>query len=586
MDRKRELSILKKIARDIKEIGGDMYYVGGYVRDKILGKENKDIDVEIHNVSVKDVKHILKKYGNVDEIGANFGVLRLKGLDIDFTFPRTESKTGNKHTDFEINVNPFLGVELASKRRDFTMNSIMQNVISGEYIDIYGGISDIKNKTIRYVDKNTFIEDALRPLRACQFASRLGFSIDRDVIEVSKTMDYTQLSNERIIMELDKALKSDKPSIAFNYLLEMGILNQLIPELTRLKGCEQNKEHHPEGDVWNHTMLVLDMGAKLKNKTNNPRFFMYACLLHDIGKPDTTMLDDKGVIRSINHENVGAELSKVILDRLTTEKEIKTYVYKLTKYHMVAHKLLELKDLKIKRIMLDVDINDLLILNTCDISGREASESSLKRLSKIKSKFEKVEELSNGSFGKIEPYIQGRDLIKLGLKPSAEFGKLLNLTYELQLQGKSKDELLSILKNKIHPKENNSLKILETYYLNKIELKEYKTNKYNKREKLFNRFHSLLLMEEYSKIKVLKTLENKIPYISAISKNKNSVNKLFFFPDMCIISDLRLDNLEILFDNYNNTLNERFETLDKIFLSTKLSKNQCNLLKKTYSNLK
>jgi len=160
---------------------------------------------------VKDVKHILKKYGNVDEIGANFGVLMLKGLDIDFTFPRTESKTGNKHTDFEINVNPFLGVELASKRRDFTMNSIMQNVISGEYIDLYGGISDIKNKTIRYVDKNTFIEDALRPLRACQFASRLGFSIDRDVIEISTVAEdevsYTSEASSDLLLDKKELAK-------------------------------------------------------------------------------------------------------------------------------------------------------------------------------------------------------------------------------------------------------------------------------------------------------------------------------------------------------------------------------------------
>lgn len=586
MAKEKDLKKLMRIANDIHLEGGDVYFVGGYVRDKLLGLDNKDIDVEIHNISVDKVKRILSRYGSVDIVGASFGVLMLKGLDIDFAFPRTESRTGNKHTDFEILVNPYLGLEEASKRRDFTMNSIMQNVITGEYVDLHGGIADINKKIIKYVDKETFVEDALRPLRACQFASRLGFKVDDSVVDISKDLKYTSLSSERIMVELDKALlKSSKPSIALNYLLEMGILDQIIPELTLLKGCEQNKEHHPEGDVWNHTMLVVDKGASLKHKTNNPRFFMYACLLHDIGKPATTKPDENGIIRSIDHENVGADISNEILKRLTTEKDIANYVRKLTKYHMTAHKLLELKDYKIKKIMLDCDINDLLILNTCDISGREESESSRERLTKVKSKFEKVSKLSVGDFGKINPYIQGRDLIDLGLNPSKEFGNILNNAFELQLQGKSKEELLDIIKNKINPKPKLDQLGIEEIYISSINRKELTVNKSDKRNKLFNRF-ILQSKESEFPIKINYTTNKNIPYLLAIMKTKDSVKKVFFLPDTCIITNTRLDNPQILFDNYNNTLSERKEILSKIFSSTNLKPHQKEFVCKIYANLR
>lgn len=586
MANKSDLNKLIQISKDIHSEGGDVYFVGGYVRDNILGLDNKDIDVEIHNISVDKVKNILSKYGSVDIVGASFGVLMLRGLDIDFAFPRTESRTGSKHTDFEITVNPYLGLEDASKRRDFTMNSIMQNVLTGEYIDLHGGISDIKNKVIKYVDKETFVEDALRPLRACQFASRLGFKVDPSVINLAKTMDYKNLSKERIVVELDKGLlKSDKPSIALNYLLEMGILNQIIPELVDLKGCEQNKEFHPEGDVWNHTMLVIDKGAQLKHKTNNPRFFMYACLLHDIGKPSTTEFDEKGILRSKNHDKVGADIAVSILNRLTTEKEIAKYVYSLTKYHMVAHKLLELKDYKIKKIMLDCDINDLLILNTCDISGRESSESSIQRLSKVKSKFEKINELSEGGFGVIEPYIQGRNLIELGMKPSKEFGELIKASFELQLQGKSKSDILEILNNRINPKPKLETIVIEDIYLASVNRKEITVNKSDKREKLFKRF-TVEAKNSQSPIKLNKTNNKNIPYLLVIMKNEDSVNKVFFFPDMCILTDTRLTKHKIVFDNYMFTLSERMGLLRKIIMSTNLKDNQRDFLMKIYSNLR
>lgn len=449
MNQTQKLTLLNTIATDIAEKGGKTYFVGGYVRDQLLGNESKDIDVEIHGITVEDTKRVLESYGHVDSIGASFGVLMIKGVDIDFAFPRTESNTGSKHTDFAVHVDPFLDVTEAARRRDFTMNSIMQDVLTGEYVDPFNGRQDIEDKRIKMVDEHTFVDDALRPLRACQFSSRLGFEIDHHLLNLSKGLSYSHLSQERIVGELDKALLSDKPSIALEYMHDMGILDELIPELSDLKGCPQNPVFHPEGDVWNHTMLVVDEGAKVKDQSKNPRHFMYACLLHDIGKPDTTAEDKKGRIRSKNHDKVGAELSQTILKRLTTEKELPQYVSTLTKYHMRAHTLLEMKPYKVKKMMLDVDMHELLLLNTCDISGRDVNDTANQHLSEVDAKRQRIADYSVGAFGKIEPYFNGQDLIDKGFTPGKELGSLLNEVYDLQLQGRDPQSLTKMLDKRL-----------------------------------------------------------------------------------------------------------------------------------------
>lgn len=456
MDQTQKLTLLNTIASDIAEKGGTTYFVGGYVRDQLLGKESKDIDVEIHGITVEQTKDVLEAYGHVDSIGDSFGVLMIKGIDIDFAFPRTESKTGNKHTDFAVHVDPFLDIKEAARRRDFTMNSIMQNVLTGEYMDPFNGRDDINNKLIKIVDKHTFVEDALRPLRACQFSSRLGFEIDHQLLNLSKGLTYSHLSRERIMAELDKALLSDKPSVALEYMHDMGVLDELIPELSALKGCPQNPVFHPEGDVWNHTMLVVDEGAKVKDQSKQPRHFMYACLLHDIGKPDTTKEDASGRLRSVDHDKVGADLSKTVLKRLTTEKDLHRYVSTLTAYHMRAHKILEMKDYKVKKMMMDVDMHELLLLNTCDISGRDLNATANKRLSEIDAKRQRISDFSVGAFGEIKPLFSGNDLIDKGFTPGKDFGELLDYVFDLQLQGLDQQSLTTVLNNKLTKQHNQS----------------------------------------------------------------------------------------------------------------------------------
>lgn len=453
MSKKQDKEKLKSIAEEINKSGGKIYYVGGCVRNKIIGIEDKDIDVEIHGLSVSDVKAILSKFGSVDEIGVSFGVLMIKGLDIDFTLPRTENKTGEKHTDFEVNVQPFIGLELASKRRDFTMNSIMEDILTGEIVDYNGGVEAIENKVIQLVDENTFIEDALRPIRASRFASQLTtdkdnpFTIHEDVINLSKKMDYSQLSSERVKSELDKILLSKYPSIGFNYLLKMNILKEWIPELVELVGIEQNSEHHPEGDVWNHTMLVLDEASKVKHFTNQPLYFMYASLLHDIGKPNSLSYDEKGV-HSYGHHKIGADMIESIITKLTSEKNIVHHVRRLTYNHMKMHTVDTINDYKFRQIMVDCEMNDLLYLNKADVYGRSTDDKEKQEKMKFTTKFNRIERLSNGKFGEIKPFIQGKDLIKIGFKPGKEFGKLINDSFQRQLLGDKKEEIIQTLENK------------------------------------------------------------------------------------------------------------------------------------------
>lgn len=560
MNSHKKMSLLKDIASDISERGGTTYFVGGYVRDQLLGKESKDIDVEIHGISVKDTKQILESYGNVDTVGASFGVLMLKGVDIDFAFPRKESKVGSKHTDFEVQVDPFLDIREAVRRRDFTMNSILQNVLTGEYVDLFNGREDIDNKLIKVVDEHTFVEDALRPLRACQFSSRLGFEIDHHLLNLSKGLNYSHLSRERIMVELDKALLSDKPSVALEYMYEMGILDKLIPELSALKGCPQNPEFHPEGDVWNHTMLVVDEGAKVKHLSKNPRYFMYACLLHDIGKPDTTKEDEKGILRSIDHETVGAEISKKVLKRLTTEKDLVHYVSKLTEYHMKAHKLMEIKEYKVKKMMLDVDMHELLLLNKCDISGRDTGAKTSKRLEELEDKQKLVSNLSVGEFGKITPLFKGKDLIELGFKPGKELGVLLENTFELQLQGKNKEEITTILKNKLN--KNKNPKTSESEYLDRLHKHYVGKDKKNLklREGIYKRFFELF-ESKHKNIKLKRTKDMKLPYVELFVFDNGSKYKVFVLPDMLIQSDLRMSKFKVMTNSYYDNYNKRTSVL-------------------------
>lgn len=435
--------LVTDIAKQVCRLGGKAYYVGGYVRDRLLNIESKDIDIEIHKLKEEDLVHILSKYGKVKKVGASFGVYMIEGYDIDFSLPREEISTGPDHKDFEIVVSPYLGTKGAALRRDFTINSIMQEVLTEKIIDHFGGIQDLIAKRIRHVNDAAFIEDPLRVLRAAQFAARFDFTIDNDTLVLMEKVDISVLSHERIFEEIKKALlKSKKPSLFFNTLKSINQLDIWFKELHDLIGVKQSPIHHPEGDAYIHTMLVIDEAAKHRNKANKPLWFMLSALCHDLGKKRATVITPER-ITSHEHHKLGRDETRDMLSRITNEKKLLEYVDNMVYLHMKPRMLYKNDSKKnaYRRLIRDsIDINDLLLLVTSDTLGRKDPDipKTMKIVNGIKENIEAVKD-------EILPVVLGRDLIALGYKPGKEIGVLLKQAYELQLDGYTKREILDNL---------------------------------------------------------------------------------------------------------------------------------------------
>ena len=281
----QDLAMAREIAAKVAAAGGRVYFVGGCVRDQLLHQDVKDIDIEVHGVSVDKLREILDSLGERTEMGASFGVFGLKHIGLDIAMPRKEQSTGLGHKDFAVSVDPFIGTKKAAERRDFTMNALMQDVLTGEILDFFGGRDDLERKIIRHVNDTSYVEDPLRVFRAAQFAARFGFTIAEETRRLSSEMDVAHLAGERVMGELQKALlKAARPSGFFEELRKMNQLSVWFPEAEALIGVLQPAEHHPEGDVWKHTMQVLDETAALRGQAQHPLWLMLAALCHDFGK--------------------------------------------------------------------------------------------------------------------------------------------------------------------------------------------------------------------------------------------------------------------------------------------------------------
>ena len=441
------MKILNEVVKEINDIGGTVYIVGGAVRDELLGIENKDIDLEIYNITALQLMSILSKYGKVKETGKSFGVLMISGLDIDFAMPRFESKVGIGHRGFDVSVNPFISTQEASRRRDFTINALMKNALTGEIIDHWEGIEDLKRGVIRHIDDKSFVEDPLRAFRCAQFASRFNFEIDKDTLRLCGEMDVETLPIERIFEETSKALlKSSKPSVYFEELKNMGIISdksdKSFSQLFALTKTNQSKKHHPEGNVWNHTMLVIDEASKLKSQATDPLAFMLSALLHDVGKITTTEEVD-GELRSYGHAEAGAETVVETLNLFTQNKEMRAYIKSMTRWHMSPLTLYPNASAKaLRRLALNVCLNDLILLAEADHKGRGASVVT--DFTDVRSWFiSKKQELNLEK--KIQPIVTGKDLIAKGYFPGKDFKEILDKAFELQLEGLDKETIIEEL---------------------------------------------------------------------------------------------------------------------------------------------
>ena len=273
---------IKLIANKIKQGGGNLYLVGGAVRDELLGKEVHDRDYCVTGISSEEFQ---KLFPDAHIRGKAFAVFDIDGNE--FAIARTESKQGTGHKEFEINANPEITIEQDLARRDITINAIAKEVLTEEIIDPFKGREDIKNKIIKATTEH-FKEDPLRVYRVARFAAQLGFEVENGTINQMKQLkeELDSLSKERVFTELSKALETDKPSIFFDVLRKADVLDIHFKEIKDLIGAEQPPKYHPEGDAYNHTMLVLDMAAYLTKDFEYERKLeiRFSALVHDLGK--------------------------------------------------------------------------------------------------------------------------------------------------------------------------------------------------------------------------------------------------------------------------------------------------------------
>ena len=447
MTENKNILMAQRIAAEVRKAGGHTYYVGGFVRDLMMGLENKDIDIEVHGVPVQTLEAILDGLGERLTMGASFGVMGLRHFDLDIAMPRSEVATGRGHKDFAVFVDPFLGAEKAARRRDFTVNAMMQDVLTGDVLDFFGGREDLMRKRIRHVDDRTFAEDPLRVFRAAQFAARFGFTVAEETTVLSSGMDVAALAGERVMGELEKALlKAPKPSVFFEELKKMHQLSRWFPELEALTGIPQNPVHHPEGDVWTHTMQVLDEAAALREEAREPLWFMLAALCHDFGKAAATE-EINGALHAYGHERLGLPLAERFLGRITSEVKLTKYVLNMTELHMQPNKKArEASHEKSFMTMFDQSIcpEDLLLVAKADHMGR--MEPGMKREPVAESYAETErrlrEMLAVYQDRMSRPYVMGRDLIAAGMQPSPLISEALAYAHKLRLAGVAKEEQL------------------------------------------------------------------------------------------------------------------------------------------------
>lgn len=432
-------TIAEKIAYMVGEKGGRAFYVGGFVRDKILGIDNKDVDMEVHGIKPEELLDILTEVGEPLSYGRSFGIYSLRGHDIDVAMPRRERAIGKRHRDFEVLVDPFIGTEAAARRRDFTINAIMEDVLTGELVDHFGGMQDLKKGIIRHIDTETFVEDPLRVFRGAQFASRFGFSVADETLELCRGMDLSSLSRERVEDELKKALlKGKKPSIFFEVLRRAGGLDAWFPELKALIGLEQDPKFHPEGDVWTHTMEVLDRAAAYRSVAEKPYAFMLLALTHDFGKALTTEKIN-GRIHSYDHGIKGLTLIEEFLRRITNEKDVISYVLNMVPLHMKPNVAAASKSaVKVTNRMFDraeapVDLIYFAMSDKPVMSGDNPFTGDPDFL------FERYK-IYKETLAK--PYVTGRDLVEAGLEPGEYFAEVLAYAHKLRLAGIEKEDAL------------------------------------------------------------------------------------------------------------------------------------------------
>ena len=435
--------VVRDIALAARTAGGRALVVGGWVRDTLRGRPTKDVDVEVFGIAEEQLPTLLARFGRVEAVGQSFPVYKViapgAAGDIDVALPRRESKRGRGHKAFDVEGDPFMSTAEAARRRDFRVNAIAWDPLSGAFEDPFDGRADLERRVLRVVDPATFGDDSLRVLRAIQFAARFEFSLDDETASLCRRIPLDDLPAERIWGEVEKLLlQAERPSIGFALALDLGVIDALFPELKALVGCEQEPEWHPEGDVWTHTLMVIDQARAINGDLDRPRLItvMLGAVCHDLGKPATTAFID-GRIRSMEHEQAGVEPTLRLLDRLNVHTidgfDVRREVAAIVAQHLkpgAFHKADNVTDGAFRRLAQKVDMELLARVARADCLGRAgAFDCSAMDWFIERARALGVEHQPPA------PLLLGRHVLALGLQPGPRVGEILKQVYERQLDG-------------------------------------------------------------------------------------------------------------------------------------------------------
>ena len=389
--------------------------------------------------SPKEQARAWREFGEVIEVGRAFGVLRLKGLDVDFSLPRRDSKRGPGHRGFDVEVQPGLNFESAARRRDLRVNSIGLDILSGHILDPFDGRADLEAKVLRATDPTHFSEDPLRALRVAQFTARLEMVPDAELIALCAELDLSEVSPERVLEEFRKLLlKGRRPSLGLKFLRQAGLLH-FFPELAALIDVPQDPLWHPEGDVWVHTLMVLDEAALLRDGGEHDLALMFGALCHDLGKPLTTV-DHGARVRSPAHDHQGLVPTASFLERMRAPVDLVNQVQTLVKHHLAPALFIanEASDKGYRRLArrlaeADVPVELLVRVAMADHFGRSTPDALARNFPAAGQFLARTRALSIDKRPPADA-VQGRHLIARGLRPGPEFGPLLAACRDIQDQ--------------------------------------------------------------------------------------------------------------------------------------------------------
>ena len=418
------------------------FIVGGAVRDAILGLEPKDVDIATSMLP----SELVSVFGveNINFVGESFGVSIVShmGEKVEVATFRKDGVYMDGRRPESVEFSTDAGDD--ADRRDLTINALFFNPATKRLLDFHGGLEDLDNGVIRTVgDPNKrFSEDFLRMLRAVRFASRLKFTVATETQEAIKALAHrmSDISGERIFMELDKML-TRSPVMSLSMLRKLGLLRHVLPEVADLVGVEQPPLYHPEGDVWNHVMIML---SNMETPAESP--LAWAVLLHDIGKPSTSGINDSGNICFHGHASVSADMTEEIFRRMKCSSKFMSAVCSIVGNHMKMHQLKDAKRSKIRRQLARPTIDLDLELSRLDSVGKGAASdlSNYNRLLEIREEFADEPVLP-------EPLVSGRDAISVGIVPGPKMGLVLREIQDMQLMGQisSKDEAMEFLRESV-----------------------------------------------------------------------------------------------------------------------------------------